>query len=365
MIEFFNHERERFNASGGNTLAKDFVSNDPKSISWTSSLYASLQNDVLAAIKPNLFYRSVYRPYQKQVLYFDPQFIHRVGQMPRIFPNAEVENRVIAVSGKGSRNGVSIFMTNVLPDLNMLEAGAQCFPLHLYEEPAKDGGLFDAGESGLTKRDGITDTALAHFQAAYAGENISKEDLFYYIYGLLHCPAYRARFKNNLMKQLPRIPAVKSAVDFWAFSKAGRALADLHVNYENVEPYPVVIKEGDLRLASIEDPKAFYRVTKMKFGGKGKAKDQTTVIYNNNITMTEIPLRAYEYVVNGKPALSWVMERQVVKVDKASGIVNDANDYANETIGNPAYPLELFQRVITVSLETLDIVDGLPALDID
>jgi predicted helicase len=167
------------------------------------------------------------------------------------------------------------------------------------------------------------------------------------------------------MKQLPRIPAVKKAADFRAFSKAGRALANLHVGYETVAPYPVVIKEGDLRLASIDNPKAYYRVEKMKFGGKGKNKDQTTVIYNPRITMTEIPLRAYDYVVNGKPALSWVMERQVVKTDKASGIVNDANDYANETMGNPAYPLELFQRVITVSLKTLDIVDGLPELDID
>ncbi len=194
---------------------------------------------------------------------------------------------------------------------------------------------------------------------------IGKEDLFYYIYGLLHAPDYRARFKNNLAKELPRIPAVKQSADFWAFSKAGRALGDLHVNYENVEPYPVVIKEGDLRLADIPDPQAFYRVTKMKYGGKGREKDKTTVIYNPHITLTEIPLRAYDYVVNGKPALDWVMDRQCVKTDKASGIVNDANAYANETMGNPAYPLELFERVITVSMKTLDIVERLPKLAFD
>ena len=127
----------------------------------------------------------------------------------------------------------------------------------------------------------------------------------------------------------------------------------------------MVIKEGDLRLADIPDPQAFYRVTKMKYGGKGREKDKTTVIYNPHITLTEIPLRAYDYGVNGKPALDWVMDRQCVKTDNASGIVNDANAYANETMGNPAYPLELFQRVITVSLKTLEIVDGLPTLDID
>ena len=101
------------------------------------------------------------------------------------------------------------------------------------------------------------------------------------------------------------------------------------------KPYPVVIAEGDLRTAVYDDAKAFYRVEKMKFGGKGKDKDKTTVHYNAHITMTGIPLEAYDYVVNGKPALSWVMERQSVKVDKASGIVNDANAYANETVGNP------------------------------
>ena len=257
-------------------------------------------------------------------------------------------------------------MTNLTPCLNFADMdSSQCFPLKLYEPASADDGLFATGEAGHTERDGISDAGLKHFQDAYAGEQISKEDLFYYIYGLLHSPDYRERFKNNLSKELPRIPAVKTAADFWAFSKAGRALGDLHVHYETVEPYPVVIAEGDLRLAHIEDPETFYRVVKMKFGGKGKDKDKTTVHYNPRITMTGIPLEAYDYVVNGKPALDWVMERQCVKTDKASGIENDANRYAIETVGNPAYPLELFQRVITVSLETMKIVNGLPALEID
>ena len=129
----------------------------------------------------------------------------------------------------------------------------------------------------------------------------------------------------------------------------------------------VTFKEGDHRLIpeAEANPKEFYCVKKMKFGGKGKEKDRTTVIYNDRITMQNIPLEAYDYVVNGKPALEWVMERQVVKTDKDSGIVNDANDYANETVGNPRYPLELFQRVITVSLETMKIVNGLPDMDFD
>lgn len=157
---------------------------------------------------------------------------------------------------------------------------------------------------------------------------------------------------------------MKTYADFRALEDAGRRLGDLHVNYETVEPYPVTYKQGTPALWNVGDAEAFYRVTKMKFGGKRPNLDKTTVIYNANITMTDIPLEAYDYVVNGKPALEWVMERQVVKTDKASGIVNDANDYANETMGDPAYPLDLFRRVITVSLETMKIVRGLPKLDL-
>ena len=187
----------------------------------------------------------------------------------------------------------------------------------------------------------------------------------YYVYGLLHSPEYRERFQNNLSKELPRIPAVKKYDDFKAFADAGRRLVGLHVSFEKVSPYPVTYKQGDLRLAQISDPKVFYRVQKMRFAGtKGKI-DKSTVVYNHNITITNIPLGAYDYVVNGKSALEWVMERQSVKTDKDSGIINDANDYANETMNNPAYPLELFQRVITVSLETMKIVKALPSLEIN
>ena len=190
------------------------------------------------------------------------------------------------------------------------------------------------------------------------------EDLFYYVYGLLHSPDYRECYADNLSKVLPRIPRVRIAADFWCFSKAGLDLASLHVNYETVNKYPLAIEaKGKLTDAD-------YRVEKMKFAKKkdpetGKAvNDRSTVIYNAKITISGIPEAAWEYVINGKAALDWVMERQAVRVDKASGIVNDANDWAIETMGNPKYPLELFQRVVTVSLETLKIVNALPALDI-
>jgi predicted helicase len=183
--------------------------------------------------------------------------------------------------------------------------------------------------------------------------------VFYYVYGLLHSPDYREKYADNLAKELPRIPRVKTAADFWAFSQAGRDLAALHVNYEKVEPYPLKIENSGKTLSDSD-----YRVEKMKYGKTGKDKDLTTLHYNDKITLTGIPLEAYDYIVNGKPALDWVVERQCVKTDKDSGIVNDANDWAVETMGNPHYPLELFMRVVTVSLETMKIVNGLPALDI-
>ena len=184
--------------------------------------------------------------------------------------------------------------------------------------------------------------------------------MFYYVYGLLHSPDYRERYADNLSKELPRIPRTKAAADFWAFSNAGRALAELHLNYETVDMYPLQIAGGGLLVTDAD-----YRAEKMRYGknGKnGKEKDLTTLIYNDKITLTGIPLEAYDYVVNGKPALDWVVERQCVKTDKDSGIVNDANDWAIETMNNPRYPLELFQRVITVSLKTMEIVRALPPL---
>jgi predicted helicase len=366
-IEFYNSEVRRFRRAGANAgSGKDFVERDASRISWDKAQVDGVEQGKHLEFKADAVVRSIYRPFSKQWAYFSRDFNNRVYRLPEIFPKTEAYNRVIGVSGPGFRGEFSAIMLDCIPALHLADSdGSQCFPLYLYDlQDEEPGGLFEGQASGPQCRDAITNAGLAHFQEAYPGEEITKEDLFYYVYGLLHSEEYRAKYADNLSKELPRIPRVKTATDFWAFSRAGRELGDLHVNYETVEPYPVTIKQGDLRLADIKNPEAFYRVTKWAFGKSGKEQDKTTVIYNANITMQDIPLEAYDYVVNGKPALEWVMERQVFKTDKDSGIENDANRYAIETMGNPAYPLELFQRVITVSLRTMEIVRGLPKLEV-
>lgn len=373
MIGYYNAEVSRFDQAHSGLDKREreeaidgFISTDPTKISWTRSLKHELAKDRKFAFDPGCMVPGLYRPFTKQWLYFNRRFNEMVYQMPRIFPAVEAENLVIMTTARGASE-FSTTISAVPPDLNSMAAGAQCFPLYLYEDVAQqsDGGLFGLdADFSPRRRDAITDAGLAHFQCVYPDETICKEDLFYYVYGILHSRDYRERYSDNLCKELPRIPRVKYAADFWAFSKSGRALAELHLSYETVEKYPVSIEtKGPLADAD-------YLVEKMKFARKKDSEtgknvdDRSTVIYNAKLTLKGIPEAAWEYVVNGKPALDWVMERQAVRVDKASGIVNDANDWAVETASNSKYPLELFQRVVTVSLETHKIVANLPALDL-
>ncbi|MBB5408875.1 putative helicase [Paraburkholderia sp. HC6.4b] len=380
MIDFYNSEVTRFGKAHGGSDKKtressvaSFIDVDPAKISWDHAQKLGVGSGRLGKYSETVLVKSLYRPFTKTWLYFDRFFNNRVYQMPRIFPDQTATNRVICISapGPGSVSGFTALMSDAPIDLCIAATigGTQCFPLYLYDDASNEiksesmqGGLFDASQPAKHERkcrDAISDEGLAHFQPSYPGEQITKEDIFYYVYGLLHSPDYRIRYADNLGKELPRIPCVKAAADFWAFSKAGRKLADLHINYETVEKHPLQIEGSGLLLTDAD-----YRVEKMRYGKNGKDKDPTMLIYNDKITAKGIPLEAYEYVVNGKPALDWVVERQCVKTDKDSGIVNDANDWAVETMNNPRYPLELFQRVVTVSLETMKIVKSLPRLDV-
>ena len=347
-------------------IDNNVIDNNPTKISWSVNLKKSFEKKSKINFNSNEIRVSSYRPFTKSYIYFDKNLIERRNQLPNILPFENLENKLILLSGVGSSKGFSVFIASHLFDFQTL-SNCQGFPLYLYEENTVENKVNDLfNQTGTqiengkySRKDAISDTGLKHFQDTYPTETISKEDIFYYVYGLLHSEDYRTRYADNLSKELPRIPCVKKAEDFWAFSKAGRDLAHWHLNYETVEPYKAKLDLGSKSLKQLED-KDFY-VTKMKFPKKDQ-KD--TVIYNNAITIREIPLEAYDYVVNGKSALEWVMERQGVSTHKDSGIVNDANDWAIETMGNAKYPLELFLRVITVSLETMKIVKNLPKLDI-
>lgn len=371
MIDFYNQQvnlyQSKFEKSNEKPDANKVVDLDPTRISWN---YSDLKSRVPKGIKfkycENSIYKTLYRPYSNSFGYINKDLNDAIYQIPQLFPTSKVDNKVICLTVTGSK-GFSVLIANLIPDLHLI-GDAQCFPLYLYEKVEQTSGkVFNEDYEiidGYQRRDAITDGALAHFQEQYQGENISKEDIFYYIYGLLHSEEYREKYADNLSKQLPRIPRVKNSADFWAFSQAGRDLADLHLNYESIPMYDGVLFKGGLKIVNDtltggigED---FY-VEKMKFA---KKDDKSKVVYNKHFTIENIPLEAYEYIVNGKPALEWVMERQGVKTDKASGIVNDANDWAIETMNNPRYPMELFLRVITVSLETMKIVNQLPKLAI-
>ena len=491
-IGFYNLEVDKINLKYPNQEKNidltGVIDTDDTKISWTVNLKTDLKRRKKSEYKHDCIMNALYRPFTKQHLYFDKQWIERTLQIPKIFPNFQVANQVISVTGRGSTKEFSALISSEIPDLEMISKG-QCFPLDVYEfsdgvetnertnertklyttkyrpispsasprpaaraslclsptkspiytlsathnafrcsstrrsnqhdnlyywqrlnkrllradngqnsrfgddfqksmlpnVPLRNGGsvmenqdLFAAetpsekqpAQKKLVRRSAITDDALAHFREPYSAADaarIDKEDIFYYIYGLLHSEEYRERYADNLSKQLPRIPRMKNYADFAAFSRAGRDLAALHLNYETVPMYQGVKFSGSLKGLKLAPQQIIggadedFRVVKMKFA---KKDDKTKIVYNGKITVENIPEAAYDYIVNGKSAIEWVMERQAVTTDKKSGITNDANDWAADTMHNPRYPLELLLRVITVSLETQKIVYALPKLDI-
>lgn len=345
--------------------ASQLIDTNPKKIKWTSSLLSAFCRGDRANFDENRVGVGLYRPFNKSWVYYDRQLNHRFKE--RLFPSIQYTNLSIQVTGVGESKDFSCLMSNVLPNLHTI-SGGQCFPMYWYDkadDTVQQGGLDFAGgaettdSNGFVRRDGITDIALVNFQKHYGDSTITKEDIFYYVYGVLHSTEYREQYAADLKKVLPRIPY---ASDFRAFEQAGRSLAALHLNYEQLEPWPVteVAKpKGDL------NDLAYYRVEKMRYASAGgRTKDFSTLVFNSRITLKDIPEQAQDYIVNGKTALDWVMERYAVTVDKDSGIKNDPNEWCKEH-DDPTYILNLVKRVIRVSVETAEIVQALPALDAD
>jgi predicted helicase len=298
----------------------------------------------------------MYRPFVKQQVYFDRQLNDMIYQLPKIFPTPDHANLGIYYVGMGSAVPFSVLATDVIPDLHTTGAGSggQYFPRYTYEKVEAEADLFSDGSGdAYTRADNITDEILSDYRKSY-GSGVSKDDIFYYVYGLLHSPAYRSEFAADLKKMLPRIPKMK---DFKGFADAGRELVTLHVGYEAVVPYQL---EEIVTAAGGVPEKALYRVQQMVFGkGKGAAKDRSRIVFNSHITLSGIPEEAYGYTLGAKSAIEWIVERYQVKTDKVSGIVNDPNEWSDD----PRYILDLLKRIVTVSVESVKIIDSLPALD--
>ncbi len=352
-IEFYNEQQKGYKEARSKTpklIIENFMDADPKKISWTVNLKKDLEHGNEHKYQKDEIITGLYRPYTKQHLYFDKPFIERPGLSPRFFPSPFTSNIVICVS-PSANDGLSLLIADTIANFHF-NGDTQCFPLYYYEERTKQSPtLFDIKEENEhICRDGISDFILERAKKVY-GNNLSKEDIFYYVYGILHSPAYRTAFANDLKKMLPRIPLMDDVRDFWKFSKAGRQLAELHLNYETVPPY-----EG---LQVSETDSGFYKVEKMRFPKKGQ---QDSIIFNSKIVVSNIPAKAYEYVVNGKSAIEWLMERYQISIDKDSGIRNDPNDWAEE-VGNPRYILDLLLSIINVSVQTVELVAGLPQVE--
>ncbi|WFE48863.1 DEAD/DEAH box helicase [Micromonospora sp. WMMD1155] len=368
MVEFYNQQVNKFaeyrDASGMKNLTPAHVDAiidlDARKISWNEADRGRIHKGDRYAFDPASVRAAIYRPFSKQWIYFNQRLNQRTYQLPTLFPTPEHKNLGFYNVGSGSAVPFSVLMTDALPDLHVTGAGSggQFFPRYVYREIDTDGDLFTAfGQSARYERlDNITDSALNEYRKVHGDSKITKDDIFYYTYGLLHSPEYREQFAADLKKSLPRIPMV---ADFHGFAEGGRKLADLHIGYELAEPYPGIVETaaGDVSTTPLGQ---LYRVSKMKFARTKGVVDRSTILYNHRITLSNIPEEAYRYELGARSAIEWIIERYQVKTDKDSGIVNDPNDWADD----PRYVVDLLKRIVTVSLETMKIVDGLPSMDI-
>jgi len=333
-------------------LAATFFDPDPTQISWTLSLKNRLIARRPVDIVDSAMTSSMYRPFQKQLVYFDRALNHILGQMPRIFPTSQVDNMGFYTTAAGAGHAFTVLALDSIPDLAMWGSGSgQFFPRYTYE-PRVEGLTLFGDEEPYTRVDNIADETATVYRRRY-GNSVTKDDIFYFVYGLLHSPEYRATYSADLKKMLPRIPSLVAAGDFTAFAAAGRKLADIHINYESVEPFPL-----EEAVTGTRD----LRVTKMKFKGKPGAWDKSSVIVNPSLTLLGIPEEAHEYTLGSRSAIGWILERYQIKTDKDSGIVNDPNMWGEEH-GNPSYIVDLLKSIVTVSVETVRIVNSLPKLE--
>lgn len=367
----------------GEALVNDFLKTNPEfsdtqRIKWSRSLRSSLYRNEKFELDTGKVVRGSYRPFCAQYVYYDALLNHERSLLPSVFPTPTHRNIGFYSLGVGATADFSLLSTAFVPDVQMVGAGQNGVfsPRFTWGDvEATDDGLFGKGVAvvngessiygqvgevvdGYVREDNITDEIKKIYRDAL-GTDITGDDIFHFVYGKLHDPEYRTRYAADLKKMLPHIETPSSRAEFDKFTAAGQKLMDLHVHYEDVEPWPL-----DVQVKGDESDRETWRVLKMKWAKRrdpetGKNIDDVTkLIYNKQVTISGIPAEADEYMLGSRSAIAWLIDRYQVKKDKASGIVNDPNDWADE-VGNPRYIVDLIGRVTRVAMETVRIVDSL------
>ena len=385
---------DNYNAEVDAGTSAESINTDSTQINWNRQLMRDLSTSKRHQFDAPSIRSGIYRPFCAQSVYFAREMNDMIYQLPQLFPTPRHTNIALGAQGRGASHSFSVGLTTTLPDLEMVSK-AQWFPLYTWEplspnsdrEPDLFADLATSSESnsdgaatassldfskpigdqipvildGYRRVDNVTDATLASYREHYGDAGITKEDIFFYVYALLHHPEYRERYEDDLKKMLPHIPR---ATGFHTYASVGRELAELHVNYEQVEQHPAVHEE--ISLHAPEDPWERYRIgtRKMRFPKQGRRdKDFTRLEYNDYVTLTGIPAEAQGYSISGRSPLEWIIDRYHVKTDKASGIVNDPNDFLREQ-GRPDAVVDLIKRLVTVSMRTQELLATLPKLEI-
>ena len=375
MIDFYNDQVEAVaaHATGRAHMhsiaeVQAFVDNDPSRFSWSSVALSGIARAQRYKFRDDMIRPSLYRPFFRQAVAFDPTLNHRTSQLPQLYPASASENLGISVQQTGPAP-FSCLASDGITDLVLCGSGnpMSVFARWRYEDAPAAPTLPGTPPAGRASN--LSLEAVARFRAAL-GDDLADDDIFYYVYGILHSPEFRSAFESNLKKERPRVPRVETRALFDAFAAAGRELCDLHVGYEMVDPYPLTEEwaaaadpETNPDLLLVGDRKMSYAKASAPGTGHGKRDlDRSRLRYNDYLTLSGIPPEAHEYVLGTRSGIDWIIDRYYIKIDKASGIVNDPNQWGLER-GEQRYIVDLIKRVVTVSVRTVEIVAGLPSLE--
>jgi predicted helicase len=333
FIEIYNSAVDKLKRQENEIDPLSLIDNSDPHIKWTRQVKAALKRLQYSQFFESHIRNCLYRPFTRKKLYFDDFWNEEPYQQGIVFPTfmSESENSAIIVSDHGFRAPFSALVTNAIPELHLLAStdAFQCFPYYIYKE------------DGSTRRENITDWALSQFQAQY-GFELTKWDIFYYVYSMLHHPQYRERYVENLKRDMPHIPLLHRTEAFLACVSIGKQLMDIHLNYEHAKEYP-------LQWIDNRDVPFSWRVEKMRL-----TPDRSAVIVNKSLTLSGIPQECFLYLLGNRSALDWVIDQYQVSEDKRSGIVSDPNNLDDEE-----YIVRLIGKVITVSVETVRLVNEL------